>query len=39
MAMKLFPVTLHDDSWVWYDSLPNAKITSMDQLEEVFLKI
>jgi hypothetical protein len=39
MAMKLFSATLHDDARVWYDSLPDAKITSMDQLEEVFLKI
>jgi hypothetical protein len=38
LAMKLFSATLHDDARRWYDGLPNASITSMDQLEEVFLK-
>jgi hypothetical protein len=37
--MKRFSATLHDDVIRWYDGLPNAIITSMDQLEEVFLKI
>jgi hypothetical protein len=39
LAMKLFSATFHDDARVWYDSLLDAKITSMDQIEEVFLKI
>jgi hypothetical protein len=38
LAMKLFSATLHDDARRWYDGLPNASITSMDQLEEVFLR-
>jgi len=33
IKMKLFSATLHDDARVWYDSLPDAKITSMDQIE------
>jgi hypothetical protein len=37
LAMKLFSVTLHDNARRWYDSLHDANITSMDQLEEVFL--
>jgi len=36
LAMKLFSVTLHDYARRWYDGLPNASITCMDQLEEVF---
>jgi hypothetical protein len=39
LAMKLFSVSLHDNARRWYDGLPDASITSMDQLEEVFLKI
>jgi hypothetical protein len=38
LAMKLFSNTLHDNAKRWYDGLPDASITSMDQLEEVFLK-
>jgi hypothetical protein len=38
LAMKLFSATLHDNARRWYDGLPNASITSMDQLEEVFLR-
>jgi hypothetical protein len=38
LAMKLFSATLHGNARKWYDSLPDANITSMDQLEEVFLK-
>jgi hypothetical protein len=38
LAMKLFSATLHDNARRWYDGLPDASITSMDQLEEVFLK-
>jgi hypothetical protein len=38
LAMKLFSATLHENARRWYDALPDASITSMDQLEEVFLK-
>jgi hypothetical protein len=38
LAMKLFSSTLHGDAKKWYDSLPDANITSMDQLEETFLE-
>jgi hypothetical protein len=38
LAMKLFSATLQDGARRWYDGLPDASITSMDQLEEVFLK-
>jgi hypothetical protein len=38
LAMKLFSATLHGKARKWYDSLPDANITSMDQLEETFLK-
>ena len=38
LAMKLFSATLHDNAKRWYDDLPDASITSMDQLEKVFLK-
>jgi hypothetical protein len=38
LAMKLFSATLHDNARRWYDDLPDASITSMDQLEEVFLE-
>jgi hypothetical protein len=38
LAMKLVSATLHDNAKRWYDSLPDARITSMDQLEEVFLE-
>jgi hypothetical protein len=36
--MELFPTTLHENAKKWYDDLPDASITSMNQLEEVFLK-
>jgi hypothetical protein len=39
LAMKIFSATLHGNARKWYDSLPDASITSMDQLEGVFLKI
>jgi hypothetical protein len=39
LEMKLFSATLHDNAWRWYNNLPNASITSMDKLEEVFLEI
>jgi hypothetical protein len=38
VVMKLFSHTLHGDAKKWYDKLPNAGITSMDQFEEVFLE-
>ena len=37
--MKFFSATLYDGTRRWYNGLPNASITSMDKLEEVFLKI
>jgi hypothetical protein len=39
LVMKLFSTTLQDVARRWYDSLPDASIKTMDQLEEVFLKI
>jgi hypothetical protein len=38
LATKLFSATLHYNARRWYDGLPNANITSMDQLEEFFLE-
>jgi hypothetical protein len=38
LAMKLFSATLHDNARRWYDGIPDSSITSMDQLEKVFLK-
>jgi hypothetical protein len=38
IVMKLFSKTLHGNAKKWYDNLPNASITSMNQLEEVFLE-
>jgi hypothetical protein len=38
VVMKLFSKTLHGDAKKWYDNLPDAGITSMDQFEEVFLE-
>jgi len=38
VVMELFPTTLHGNAKKWYDDLPNATFTSMNQLEEVFLK-
>jgi hypothetical protein len=38
VVMKIFPTTLHKNAKIWYDDLPDAGITSMNQLEEVFLK-
>jgi hypothetical protein len=39
LATKLFSATLHDGARRWYTSLPDASITTMDNLEEVFLKL
>jgi hypothetical protein len=36
--MKLFSATLYDGARQWYNGLPDASITTMDKLEEVFLK-
>jgi hypothetical protein len=38
LAMNLFSATLHDNDRTWYNNLPNASITSVDRLEEVFLR-
>jgi hypothetical protein len=38
VVMKLFSKTLHGDAKKWYDNLPDAGITSMDQFEEIFLE-
>jgi hypothetical protein len=37
LVMKLFSATLHGEARRWYDNLPAASITSMDQFEEIFL--
>jgi hypothetical protein len=37
VVMKRFSNTLHGNAKKWYDNLPNASITSMNQFEEVFL--
>jgi hypothetical protein len=39
LAMKLFSVTLHGNARKRYDDLHDDIITSMDQLEEIFLEI
>ena len=36
--MKFFSATLYDGARQWYNNLPDASITTMDKLEEVFLK-
>jgi hypothetical protein len=38
VVMKIFPTTLHRNAKKWYDDLLDASITSINQLEEVFLK-
>jgi hypothetical protein len=38
LAMELFSAILHGNARKWYNSLPDASITSMDQLEETFHK-
>jgi hypothetical protein len=38
VVMKLFSTTLHGNAKKWYDNLPNARITSMNLLEEIFLE-
>jgi hypothetical protein len=39
LAMKLFFATLHGNDREWYDDRLDVIITTMDQLEETFLKI
>jgi hypothetical protein len=39
LALKLFSSTIYDSTRRWYNGLPDASITSMDQLEEVLLKV
>jgi hypothetical protein len=38
VVMKLFSATLHENARKWYDNLPDASITTMEQLEETFLE-
>jgi hypothetical protein len=38
LAMKHFSATLHGNARKWYDDLLDDNITTMDQLEETFLK-
>jgi hypothetical protein len=33
LAMNIFSATLHENAMRWYDGLPDASITSMDQLK------
>jgi len=39
LEMKLFFVPLHESARKSYENLPHASITTMEQLEETFLKI
>jgi hypothetical protein len=39
LAMNLFSTTLHGNTRRWYENLPDDSITTMEQLEETFLKI
>jgi hypothetical protein len=39
LAINLFSATLHGNARRWYDNLSDASITTMEQLEETFLKI
>jgi hypothetical protein len=38
LAMNLFCATLHGNARRWYENLLDASITTMEQLEEMFLK-
>jgi hypothetical protein len=38
LVMKLFSATLYGNAREWYDTLPNANITTMEQLEQTFFK-
>jgi hypothetical protein len=37
VVMKLFSASLHGEARRWYDDLPAASITTMEQFEEIFL--
>jgi hypothetical protein len=37
VVMKLFSASLHGEARRWYDDLPAANITTMEQFEEIFL--
>jgi hypothetical protein len=37
VVMKLFSASLHGEARRWYDNLPPASITTMEQFEEIFL--
>jgi hypothetical protein len=37
VVMKLFSASLHGEARRWYDNLPAASITTMEQFEEIFL--
>jgi hypothetical protein len=39
LEMNLFSTTLYDSTIRWYNGLLDAAITSIDQLEEEFLKV
>jgi len=38
LAMKLFFATIHGNARRWYDNLPDASITTMEQFEKTFLE-
>jgi hypothetical protein len=38
LAMNFFSATLYDGARRWYNGLPDVSITTMDKLEELFLK-
>jgi hypothetical protein len=38
LEMKIFSSTLHGNDRRWYNNIPISSITSMDQLEEIFLE-
>jgi hypothetical protein len=37
VVMKLFSASLHGEARRWFDSLPAASITTMEQFEGIFL--
>jgi hypothetical protein len=37
VVMKIFSTSLHREARRWYDNLPPASITTMEQFEEIFL--
>ena len=38
LVMKLFSTSLYCNAREWYDNLPDASITTMEQFEETFLR-